>query len=119
MQISINIGKRSSDLDEHMRWIMGCGFFAVFAKIEVGAVSVVRALGEKDSKSKNSGRFVRLFTTYPHLYRMPVNGNWEQVSQATPSAEGLAVVERCSRLTVDCLHRFLLAQSPKTGASVF
>ena len=55
---------------------------------------------------------LRLGTTYPHLYRMPVNGNWEQVSQATPSAEGLAVGKsEYSRLTVDCLHRFLFVNS--------
>ena len=41
MQISINIGKRSSDLDEHMRGIMGGGLLAVFAQIEICAVSVV------------------------------------------------------------------------------
>ncbi len=46
MHISINIGERSSDLDEHMRGIMRCGLLAVFAQIEVGAVSVVGGGGE-------------------------------------------------------------------------
>jgi len=38
--------------------------------------------GEKLSKMEGIGE---QRTTYPHLYRMPVNGNWEQVSHATPS----------------------------------
>jgi len=60
MHISINIRKRSSDLDEHMRGIMGSGFLTVFAQIEVGAVSVVgaaelgfrfrKSFGREDSK---------------------------------------------------------------------
>jgi len=41
MQIGINIRKRSSDLDEHMRGIMRGGLLAYFAQIVVGTVSVV------------------------------------------------------------------------------
>ena len=51
MQISINIGKRSSDLDEHMRWIMGGGLFTVFAQIIIGAVSFVGSGGGRGKVS--------------------------------------------------------------------
>jgi len=51
MHISINIGKRSSDLDEHMRGIMGGALLAVFAQIEVGAIAVLFA-GEEGGEAK-------------------------------------------------------------------
>ena len=51
MHISINIRKRSSDLDEHMRGIMGGALLAVFAQIIIGAVSFVGSGGGRGKVS--------------------------------------------------------------------